>query len=166
MTIRIRALTPADLQGLAQVQRACYGAGYIESAAVFARRLASTGNCSLVAQEDGRIVAYLAAYRSVLGKVTPLHGDFEASPAPDTLYLHDLAVLPAHAGQGLAAALLASLWQQARAQGLRHSALVAVQGAQGYWARHGYTPWALPDGAQQQRLAGYGADAVYMALRL
>ena len=162
----IRTLEPRDLPGLLAVQRACYGEGFVESAKVFARRLASPANCSLAAEQGGRIVGYLAAYRSVLGKVTPLHGGFDTVDAPDTLYLHDMAVLPAYAGQGIARALLAPLLHGARGEGLRHSALVAVQGAQGYWARHGYAPWALHDMAQRQRLAGYGADAVYMAMKL
>ena len=159
----IRALGLHDLPGLLAVQLACYGADFIESAEVFARRLASPANCSLALEQDGRIVGYLAAYRSALHKVTPLHGDFDTVEAPDTLYLHDLAVHPAHAGRGLAAALLAPLWQRARAEGLRHSALVAVQGAQGYWERHGYAMLALPDAGQRQRLAGYGGGAAYMA---
>lgn len=165
----VRPLALADLPGLLDVQLACYGAGYIESAEVFARRLASPANCSLVLLRDGRVAAYLAAYRSQIGKVTPLHGDFaavDATDGPDTLYLHDMAVHPDHAGQGLASALLAPLWQQAQAEGLRHSALVAVQGAQGYWARHGYAAQQVADAVQQQRLASYGPDAVYMALML
>ena len=162
----IRPLAPRDLPGLLAVQLACYGEGFVESAEVFARRLASPVNCSLAVEQDGRIVAYLAAYRSVLGKVTPLHGDFEAVDAPDTLYLHDMAVHPAHAGQGLARALLAPLWQDALGQGLCHSALVAVQGAQGYWERHGYAEHVLKDAVQRQRLATYGAGGTYMARKV
>ena len=162
--MHVRPLTAADLPGLLAVQRACYGPGYVESAEVFARRLRNPAQCSQVAESAGAVVAYLAAYPSLWGKVTPLHGDFEAVAQADTLYLHDMAVHPAHTGQGLAPALLAPLLHSARAQGLRHSALVAVQGAQNYWARHGYTPQALQDTAQRQRLAGYGADAVYMTL--
>ena len=72
------------------------------------------------------------------------------------------AVLPAHAGQGLALALLQPLWAQARAEGLRHSALVSVQGSQAYWQRQGYVLHPLPGAAQQARLASYGGAAVYM----
>ena len=162
----IRPLTLADLPALLAVQQACYGAGFVESAEVFARRLASPANCSLVAVRDsGELMAYLAAYHSVRGKVTPLQGDFEAvAPpgAPDTLYLHDMAVLPQCAGRGLARALLAPLWAQAAARGLRHSALVSVQGSQAYWERQGYAVQALADARERQRLAGYGAGAVYM----
>jgi ribosomal protein S18 acetylase RimI-like enzyme len=159
---RVRPLEPRDLPDLLAVQRACYGEDFIESAAVFARRLACPANCSLAVEQEGRLVAYLAAYRSVLGKVTPLHGDFEAVPAPDTLYLHDMAVHPALAGQGLARALLAPLLQSARTGGLRHTALVSVQDSQAYWARQGYARRAL-HGAAQQHLATYGSGAVYMA---
>lgn len=161
-----RPLTLPDLPGLLEVQRACYGAGFVESAEVFARRLASPAQCSLVLEDGARVGAYLAAYDSCLGKVTPLHGDFEAVPQPDTLYLHDMAVLPEWAGRGLARALLEPLWAQAGTRGLRQSALVSVQGSQGFWQRHGYTVQALQDAAQRQRLAAYGEGAVYMVRAL
>lgn len=157
-----RALTVDDLPGLLAVQHACYGEGFIEGAEVFARRLANPAQCSLVLKDGGRVCAYLAAYDSVLGKVTPLHGDFEPVQQPDTLYLHDMAVLPQLAGRGLARALLDPLWRQAQARGLRQSALVSVQGSQGFWERHGYAAQPLHDAAQRQRLAAYGAGAVYM----
>ena len=166
MTGAPRALTPADLPALLAVQRACYGDAYVESAEVFARRLASPANCSLVLEHEGRLAAYLAAYHSLLGKVTPLHGDFDAVPAPDTLYLHDMAVLPACAGRGLARALLTRLLPRARAAGLRHTALVSVQGSQAYWARQGYAEHRLQAAAQRQHLASYGEGAVYMACLL
>ena len=151
------------------MQRACYGDGLVESEAVYARRLASPAHRSLALLDAaggaaGRLVAYLAAYRSTLGQVTPLHGDFGAVPDPaaDTLYLHDMAVLPAFHGQGLAQRLLAAAWQGARAEGLRRAALVSVQGTQAYWARLGFAVHALAHAAQRQRLAGYGDGAVYM----
>ena len=164
MSAQPRALTAADLPGLARVQRACYGEGLVESAEVFARRLTSPANCSLVIEQDGRVLAYLAAYRSVLAKVTPLHGGFEPAPAPDTLYLHDLAVLPDCAGRGLAQSLLAAL--RAQGAGLRHSALVSVQGSLAYWQRRGYAEHQLHDAVQRQRLASYGVQAVYMTALL
>ena len=166
MAVVVRPLALSDLADLLAVQLACYGEGFVESGEVFARRLASPANCSLVLEQGGAVCAYLAAYRSVRGKVTPLHGDFEAIAQPDTLYLHDMAVLPAHAGQGLAPALLQPLWAQARAEGLRHSALVSVQGSQAYWQRQGYALHPLQDAAQQARLASYGEGAVYMARAL
>ncbi|MBX9834430.1 MAG: GNAT family N-acetyltransferase [Burkholderiaceae bacterium] len=166
MSVVVRPLALSDLTDLLAVQLACYGEGFVESGDVFARRLASPANCSLVLERGGQVCAYLAAYRSVRGKVTPLHGDFEAVAQPDTLYLHDMAVLPSHAGQGLAGELLQPLWAQAASQGLQHSALVSVQGSQAYWERHGYGLQPLVDVAQSVQLSSYGEDAVYMVRSL
>ena len=55
MTAVPRPLTAQDLPGLLAVQRACYGAAFLESAEVFARRLASPVNCSLVVEMDGQV---------------------------------------------------------------------------------------------------------------
>jgi ribosomal protein S18 acetylase RimI-like enzyme len=163
MAPTIRPLAVADLPGLLAVQSACYGDGYLESAEVFGRRLAHPANCSLVLTDGaGGVVGYLAAYHSARNKVTPLHGDFDSTGPADTLYLHDMAIHPDCAGRGLAADLLAHVWRQSGHAGLRHSALVAVQGAHTYWQRHGYQPHALADGEQRERLRGYGEDAVYM----
>lgn len=162
----VRPLASQDLPGLLAVQLACYGPGFVENHEVFAARLASPANCSLVLERAGVVCAYLAAYRSARGKVTALHGDFDAVAQPDTLYLHDMAVLPQCAGQGLARALLQPLWNQARSEGLRHTALVSVQGSQAYWERHGYAEQPLADAAQRERLASYGDGAVYMARAL
>lgn len=163
MSVVVRPLVLSDLAGLLAVQLACYGEGFVESGDVFARRLTSPANCSRVLECEGVVCAYLAAYGSVQGKVTPLHGDFEWAPHADTLYLHDLAVLPDCAGQGMARALLQPLWAWAVAQGMQHTALVSVQGSQAYWERQGYALQPLQDAAQRTRLASYGEKSVYMA---
>lgn len=119
---------------------------------------------ALVLERDGQVCAYLAAYRSALGKVTPLHGDFEAVPQADTLYLHDMAVLPTCAGQ--------ETWRRRcsnrcgamrRRKGCGTPRWCRCKGSQTYWERHGYAQQPLGDAAQRGRLASYGAGAVYMA---
>ena len=49
----IRPLALADLPGLLDVQRSCYGGGYVESAEVFAQRIACPTQCSLVLEVQG-----------------------------------------------------------------------------------------------------------------
>ena len=160
--VLIRPLTQADLAGLMQVQEACYGAQYMESAEVYRARIASPASCSLVAVQAGAVRAYLAAYRSVLGSVTPLHGAFADYDAVDTLYLHDMAVSPACTGQGLASALLDAMWRGAASWSPRHSALVSVQGSQALWQRKGYVLHTALSAGDAAALRGYGDDAVYM----
>jgi GNAT superfamily N-acetyltransferase len=70
------------------------------------------------------------------------------------------AVAPRALGRGLARHLLAQLLDGARARGLRHSALVSVQGSQGFWAGLGYgVDAARPRCAA---LASYPGEARYM----
>ncbi|MET4577742.1 GNAT family N-acetyltransferase [Ottowia thiooxydans] len=160
--LEIRPMVVADLDGLMQVQQACYGRDYMESAETYRARLGCQLQCSLVAVHNGVVSAYLAAYRSTFGKVTPLHGHFSESNIQDTLYLHDMAVSPNFSGQGFAQALFASLWERAKHWCPRHSALVAVQGSQAYWANKGYELHAQLTEENAIALRSYGDDAVYM----
>ena len=149
-------LRPADVADVMRVQAACYGAGFLEDAALYARRLSHPAHRSLgLRAASGHLLAYLAAYGSVQGQITPLHGEFAQHPAPDTLYLHDLAVRPDCAGQGLAQALLRAAAVQASECGLKHVALVSVQDTSAFWRRQGFGVGEPPPG-----LDSYGAGAV------
>lgn len=161
----VRPLTTADVAQLLRIQRLCYGAEFIEGAEVFTRRLQAAHHCSWAAQQHGRVVAYVAAYWSRPGKVTPLQGEFvddTDAEAESVLYLHDLAVEPSKAGQGIAAQLLQTAVSHAQARGVQRAALVAVQGAEGYWRRQGFGPSQPTDVTQKAHLASYGAGAQYM----
>lgn len=164
--VRLRTMRADDLEAVLAVQLACYGAGFVEDGALIARRRAAAPHTGWVVEQAGAVRAYLAAYPSVLGKLTPLHGEFELAPVADALYLHDLAVHPSAAGLGLGPLLVRRAWAHAAQAGWAHSTLVSVQASVGFWARHGYAA-TTPAGAEQwARLATYPGDAVYMARRL
>jgi predicted N-acetyltransferase YhbS len=150
----------ADLVGVLAVQAACYPSAMQEEADVVRARLRTSPDTVLVARDADGVCAYLFAYPSRLGKVTPLGGEFPVLQAPDTLYLHDLAVAPRAAGQGVARLLVDAVL--ARAGGMRHSALVSVQDSRRFWESLGY----LPAAGDAAALATYPADALYMAKRL
>ena len=152
-------MQPADVPAVMAVQAACYGEHLLEPAGVLHERLRAAADTCWVALREGRVCAYLAAYRSRLGAVTALNGPFHPARRPDTLYLHDLAVHPEAHGSGVGGRLVDGLMALARDEGLRWSALVAVQGAMSFWRRLGYEPQAP---AQPERLAPYGGDAHYM----
>ena len=159
---QIRRLALADLEGLMRVQEACYGPIYMESQEIYRARLACNAQCSLVAVQGDAVLGYLAAYHSKLGNITPLHGVFSTPPAPDTLYLHDMAVSPDCAGQGLATALYSAMRREAEVWAPRYSALVSVQGSQAYWEHKGYALYTSLAPEQADALRSYGDDAVYM----
>ena len=167
----LRAMLPADLDAVMALQQAAYGPHFLEPAPVLARRLAVAPDTAWLI--EGResleasavLQAYLVAYRSVRGALTPLHGVFEPATRPDTLYLHDLAVHPEAAGTGLGPRLVRHALAQARVEGLGFAGLVAVQGSQAFWARQGFAP-ARPLPGAEPLLAGYGPEAVYQTRRL
>lgn len=162
----VRAMRADDLDAVLAIQLACYGAGFVEDGVLIARRLATAPRTGWVAEHGGGVQAYLAGYPSVVGKLTPLHGEFEVAPDADSLYLHDLAVHPEASGLGLGPRLVRHAWAHALQAGWRHSTLVSVQASVGFWERQGYVT-AQPAGTDQQaRLATYPGASAYMARRL
>lgn len=161
-----RLLAPDDLPAVMAVQAACYPAAMVEPAALLADRLAcAPDSCWLLEDAEGPC-AYLFAYPSRLGKVTRLGAPFVPSPAPDCLYLHDLAVAPRASGRGAGPRLVQAAWAAAQARGLAHSALVSVQASQAFWQRLGYAPFATLAAAERAHLDSYTGDACYMTRRL
>lgn len=160
--IQLRPLVAADVDAVLRIQAQCYGEGFVEPREVFVRRLQSAGHCSWAAVQGGEVMAYLAAYWSRPERITPLHGDFACYEDASVLYLHDMAVSEAAAGQGLARRMVDAAKAQARQRGIVQTALVSVQGSQSYWERQGYAVSIVKNAAQQQHLASYGGDAVYM----
>ena len=100
MPILLRALGADDVDAVMRIQQHCYGADFAEPREVFVRRLRTAGHCSWAAERGGELVAYLAAYWSRPGAITPLNGDFAEYDDASVLYLHDMAVSEAAAGQG------------------------------------------------------------------
>ncbi|MGX4642621.1 GNAT family N-acetyltransferase [Massilia sp. SYSU DXS3249] len=159
----IRPLLPADLAAVLCVQAECYGPAMQEAAAVVRARLEQAADTAFAAVREGGVCGYLFAYRSLLGQVTPLGAGFAPAAAPDTLYLHDLAVSPRAAGLGLARALAQHANALARREALDWCALVSVQDSQAFWERLGYRAAACDGPEARAALAGYPPVALYMA---
>ena len=100
--MRTARMAEADMDAVLAVQAACYPPAMREAADVVRARLRASPDTVFVARDAQGVCAYLFAYPSRLGKVTPLGGRFSLPETPDTLYLHDLAVAPRAAGQGVA----------------------------------------------------------------
>lgn len=151
-----------DLPQLESIQTLCYPAHYLESAAVLRARFARAPRTAWVAAVGELAQAYLVGYPSRLQRIAPLNSVFVPSAEADTLYLHDLAVAPTLAGQGVGPRLVALALDAARAAGLRHAALVAVGNAAPFWQRQQFVPHRLVSPAATAALASYGSEAVYM----
>ena len=160
--IILRTIREADLDAILSVQAACYPPAMQEASAVVRSRIRAAGDTSFVAECAGQVCAYVFAYRSSRGAVTPLDACFDVAREGDTLYIHDLSVAPAAAGRGLARSLVERLQALARARGMAHCALVSVQDSRGFWERLGFRETACAGDAARLALASYPPPALYM----
>lgn len=152
-----RQMLPQDLDAVAAIAAQVHP-HFPEERAVFADKLSlHPGGSQLLDSANGP-VGYCFAH--------PWHGDqppslntlLGAIPASaDTLYLHDVALLPEARGAGAGTVVLALLLAHAAALKLDRLCLVAVNGSVPYWTRQGFVVTNAV--ALQARLASYGNDA-------
>ena len=162
----LRPMMPDDVRAVLAIQAECYPAALIEDESSIRARLDVSPDSAWLAEDAAGVCAYLVAYRSLVGKVTPLGGAFDVAADPATLYLHDLAVARRARGRGVAPALVGLACARARAAGLAHSSLVSVQDSREFWQKHGYTVVSELDPRELANLASYGGQGYYMVKRL
>lgn len=162
----LRKMQARDIPHVLSIQQEAYSSELLETEPVIRARLAEAGEHALVAEDAQGVCGYLFAYRSRVGKVTPLDGEFQPHPQADCLYLHDLAVARRAAGRGVGPALVQHNLGQARTRKMRFSALVSVQDSHGFWSRLGYRRHETLEQPQARNLASYRIPAVYMVCPL
>lgn len=161
--MQIRPMTLADLDLMLAIQQRCYPEAYHEPAAAFENKLRRAPGSAWLATSGGQAHAYLVALPVDEAHFPALHGADWAPPArAKWLCLHDLAVDPGHRGGGAAQRLVANAFAHAREQGLQGLALVAVQGSQPYWARHGFSARQVVHATLLEKLGSFGDGARFM----
>lgn len=135
----IRSMRPEDIDGIMTVQQKAYFAIEPEQADVMLSRFLCAPNCCFVCEKNNRIYGYLLGHPWSGDRVPPLHKKLETLPQPcEFLYLHDMAVAPEARGHGIAKKLFEQFRITAFQLKLRSSRLVAIQGAEKFWAALGY----------------------------
>ncbi len=145
----------ADAPTIAAIARAGLGA-YGEAAELYAERITLAPEGCFVLTADDAILGHCISHPWMRFAPPAMHATLGAIPvAADCWYLHDVVVAPEGRGTRAVERLLPALADAARGRGIDTLALIAVGGADGYWARQGFV--AVPGGA-----AGFGPGAVYM----
>ena len=156
--MRWRAMQAADLDAAERIADVVHP-DYPEDPAVFAERLRLFPRGCLILDDPPS--GYTIAHPWRLGSPVKLNSLLGALPAePDTLFLHDIALLPAERGRGDAVHGVAALEAVAADLGLPTMSLVAVGRALSFWLARGFVAIAGPD------VGSYGAGAKYMTRRL
>ena len=162
-TLSIHPACNADLPAILRIQSRCYTAIVPESAESMGAKLAASPATCFVAQRAGDVIAYLLALPWRFDHPPHLDApDCVLPDAPDTLYLHDLAVDPAARGSGASQALVKAFLTALTESGIGRASLIAIQGSAPWWEGHGFRA-ALTTPTLDARLAGYGSDVRYMS---
>jgi GNAT superfamily N-acetyltransferase len=133
-----RAMAVADLPAVAEISAKVHGC-YAESHAVYAERLALWPTGCFVWQRGDVIAGLLVAHPWHRATSPALGALLGAIPADaDSFYLHDIALLPETRGQGAGSAATALVIACARQAGFSDVTLVAVNGAEAFWASQGF----------------------------
>lgn len=149
-----------DLPAIAAISDSVHG-GYSEDVAIYAERLdLYPSGCFTLSQRE-RIAGYLISHPWHRDNPPALNMSLGSIPATaDTYYLHDIALLPNARGGGagrIAADLIIDL---ARKAGFRDVTLMAVNGADHFWASVGFA--YVDDADPAAPPSGYGAGAYLM----
>lgn len=170
-TTTTRQATLDDLPSIMMIQRACYSDSLQEDAETMAGFIrAYDGEWCLVATVGGKVVGYALAHpwQAVLGvpQLTEPVRVLTDSTFIDTLFIHDVAVLPAYRNHKLATAMAERLIAKAKAEVAATTLmLVAIDRARTYWERFGFQVVAeCSDTSSYEGSAGDNHEAVVMKL--
>lgn len=168
--VAIRPMSAADLPSILAIQALCYTELILESEQSLRAKLhASPLTCHVVchlssgvSNREEQVIGYLIAVPCCLGEPPPLNAQACILPAhADSLYLHDMAVMPTARKTGAGKALVEKFLAQIEELNFRSATLVAVQGSRRYWQRYGFQT-ATTSAALQTKLLSYGDNVEYM----
>ena len=157
----IRPIHEEDWPVILALQAEAYYALEPEDQQVLRSKLTLGPSSSLVACLEGEVVGYCLAHPWSADKPAGLYQCYRQPAGHECLYIHDVVISPSAQGMGIARRFLTHLEALARRHQQKQLSLVAVQGADRFWARHQFQ--ARPC---YKDLEKYGEQAVYMCRTL
>ena len=139
-----RAMTTYDLPAVVSIAATVHP-GFYESPEVLAERQRLYRNGCYLLEIGERPAGYVLSHPWREGRPPALNALLEAIPEDaGTYYLHDLALLPVARRIGAASRIVGALTKHASARGFPTMSLIAVNGSQGFWERHGFAVAETP----------------------
>lgn len=153
----IRPIQEDDWASILALQAEAYYALAPEDQSVLRSKQRLGPTSCLVASRGSEIIGYCLAHPWTGEQPAGLYRCYAQPAGEDCLYIHDVVVSPQAQGTGIAGRFLTRLETLARKDRRKQISLVAVQGADRFWARHHFQPRA-----STKDLSEYGEQAVYM----
>ena len=159
-----RAMTAFDMPAVVDMAGKVHP-GFFEAPEVLAERQQLYRNGCYLLEISEKPAGYVLSHPWRAGSLPALNATLGELPADaDTYYIHDLALLPVTRRIGAASHIVDALSKHAAAQGFATVHLVAVNGSQGFWEKHGFSVEDAP--ALTDKLKGYQDAARYMVKQL
>ena len=153
--VTINQITLEEISSVLEIQRDCYGEGYIEDSRTFTRMIAAYPQGCLGATVGDILAAYVFFHPYRENVVKPLDHALVLNGAEDCMYLHDIAVHHRHRGMGITRMLMERVAQGTRREGFDMQCLVAVQNSHEFWKKYGFK--------KVRSIESYGdSSAIYM----
>ena len=154
-----RRMTNADLPSVVAIAAVVHPT-YPEDTAVLAERLTLYPQGCFIHERAGKATGYILSH-PWRGEPPALNTLLHAlPPAPDTYYIHDIALRPEEHRKGVGPAIISRLIDHARQEGFGTLSLVAVNGTAPFWRKFGFLPVA--DARMNAKLQSYGEGVVFM----
>jgi ribosomal protein S18 acetylase RimI-like enzyme len=133
-----RAMTAYDLKAVEKIAAAVHP-GFYEASEVLAERQRLYHNGCYLFEIGEKPAGYVLSHPWRDGAPPALNAMLGEIPDDAvTYYVHDLALLPVARRIGAASEIIEALRKHAVARGFRSMSLIAVNGSQGFWERHGF----------------------------
>jgi GNAT superfamily N-acetyltransferase len=150
----------SDIPAVVAISDAVHGP-LTESAEVYAERLSLYPPGCFLFCSGGDVGGYLISHPWPRRSPVPLDRLIGSIPEDaDDFYLHDLALLPEMRGSGAGRQAAELAFENASRAGYRTISLVAVNGADSFWARQGFEH--VEDEEIARKLRGYGLGTFFM----
>lgn len=159
-----RAMTTYDLPAVERIAAAVHPDFYEAPEVLAERQMLYRNGCYLLELGE-KPAGYVLSHPWRYGGLPALNAPLAALPAaPDTYYLHDLALLPVARRVGAASQIVRALIKHATVENYQTMTLVAVNGSVPFWEKHGFAVAEIPE--LYGKLLSYEEAARYMVKHL
>ena len=159
-----RAMTGYDVDAVAEIAAVVHP-DLFETPEVLAERQRLYHFGAYLLEVNERPAGYVLSHPWALDALPRLNTRLGELPsAPDTYYIHDLALLPVARRVGAASYITNALAKHARAHGFPTMSLVAVNGSVPFWEKHEFAVTDIPE--LVPKLLSYEPEARLMVRRL
>ena len=127
-----------EVEEVTKIQKLCYNELFWETGESFAGMIDVYPRGCIGIFVNNIFSGYVFFHPYYKDQVKPLNHVFRLDGTENCVYLHDLAIHPNYRGLGLSRILIDRVDLESCRIGLLTQCLVAVQGSQSFWQKHGF----------------------------